>query len=72
MVVLSEQKAKYYSLDHQATVPTPPDQEDVNALDMVSGAVEEMVDTFQKDVGLGEPPENSDGRQGMGSDGRSQ
>lgn len=46
----------YFSGDMEATVPTPPDQQDVNALDMVSEAVEEMVDIVRGDLGLKDGP----------------
>jgi hypothetical protein len=49
---LGKQKANYYSGDMEATVPTPPDQQDVNALDMVSDVVQEAVDIFRDDIGL--------------------
>jgi hypothetical protein len=42
----------YYSGDREATVPTPPDQQDVSPLDMVSEAVEEMMDIIRDDMGL--------------------
>jgi hypothetical protein len=53
---MDKQKPDYFSGDLEATVPTPPDQQDVNALDMVGPAVEEMMDTIRNDLGLKDKP----------------
>lgn len=45
-------KPHYYSGDMEATVTTPPDQQDVNALDMVAPAVEEIMDNIRDGMGL--------------------
>ncbi|MBW5445747.1 hypothetical protein GE107_06665 [Cohnella sp. CFH 77786] len=51
-----DQIPNYYSGDMEATVPTPPDQQDVSPIDMVSEAVEEMMDTIRADLGLRDGP----------------
>ncbi|TJY42353.1 hypothetical protein E5161_10175 [Cohnella pontilimi] len=65
---MAKPKSNYYSGDMEATVPTPPDQQDVNALDMVGEAVEEGVDTFRDDIGLkDEKMKNKGGEQTGGN-----
>jgi hypothetical protein len=51
-----------YNDDLETKVPTPPDQQDVSPLDMVSEAVEEMVDIIRGDLGLEDGPEKSNGK----------
>ncbi len=53
---MPDQKPDYLSGDMEATVPTPPDQQDVSPIDMLSDAVEEMVDSFRDGMGLKDGP----------------
>jgi hypothetical protein len=45
---------------NEASVPTPPDQEDVSPIDMVSGAVSEVMDNLRDAIGLQDEPTNDD------------
>jgi hypothetical protein len=60
---LSKKKDEQLDVDlyHEASVPTPHDQEDVSALDMISGAVETVIEDIQDDVGLEDKPKNKKG-----------
>lgn len=44
----------------EASIPTPPNQEDVSALDMVSNAVEEVVDNVANGLELNDESVNND------------
>ncbi len=44
----------------EASVPTPPDQEDVSPIDMVSDAVEEVMDNVLGGLGLNDKPAQDD------------
>jgi hypothetical protein len=44
----------------EATVPTPADQEDVSPIDMVSDAVEEVMDNVRDGMGLSDESLNDD------------
>jgi hypothetical protein len=44
----------------EASVPTPPDQEDVSPIDMVGGAVSEVMDNLRDAIGIQDEPTNDD------------
>jgi hypothetical protein len=44
----------------EASVPTPPDQEDVSPIDMVGGAVSEVMDTLRDAIGMQDEPTDDD------------
>jgi hypothetical protein len=44
----------------EASVPTPPDQEDVSPIDMVGGAVSEIMDKMSDAIGMLDEPTNDD------------
>jgi hypothetical protein len=44
----------------EASIPTPPDQEDVSPIDMVGGAVSEVMDKKRDTIGIKDEPTNKD------------
>ncbi|WP_161793401.1 hypothetical protein [Cohnella kolymensis] len=58
---MSKKKNEELDIDfyNEASVPTPHEQEDVSAIDMISGAVEAVIEDIQEDVGLQDKPRKS-------------
>jgi hypothetical protein len=59
-IAVAEPDRNFYGVGEDA-IPTPKDQQDVSALDMVSEVVEELSETVQDALGLQDEPHGQTG-----------